>query len=268
MRHAQIFALIAPPDWFFSHVTAAVIWGLPLPMRLLRAVFDPAEPRGLDVAAFAPRRAPRASGVRGHELQSRLTHVRTHKGLRVASPSTTWVLLAPMLQVDELIGLGDALVRVPRRRGMERGTSADALATIDQLADAIHAGRRIGASKLRDALPHVRVGSASTGETRVRVALQRAGLPEPALDIDVFARDGTPIGYTELAYPDHRLLIEYEGDHHRLDRTQWDRDIEKHAECVAAGWTVIRLTARHAYPSPAPAVHRVREALIRAGWRP
>lgn len=268
VRHARGFATTARDDWFFSHVTAAVVWGLPLPIRLLRSVLGGDTPRGIDVAAPTPRRAPRAAGVRGHALLPTLTAVVSHAGLRVASPATTWAQLAPLLSVDELIEVGDAIVRIPRRRGMQRGEPRDALASPTQLAACLHAGRREGAARLRAALPQIRVGSASVGETRVRLACARAGLPEPALDHDVFARDGRPIGFTELAYPQWWLLIEYEGDHHRTDRAQWDRDIEKHAECAEAGWDTTRLTARHLRNGGAPAVRRIREALIRAGWRP
>ena len=92
-------------------------------------------------------------------------------------------------------------------------------------------------------------------------------MPEPTLDFDVIASDGTAIGFTELAYPEYRLLIEYEGDHHRTDREQWQRDVDKHAACVDEGWQVLRLTSKHLYPSTEPAVDRVFTALVRGGWR-
>lgn len=84
----------------------------------------------------------------------------------------------------------------------------------------------------------------------------------------MFAKDSRPIGFTEFAYPDFHVLIEYEGDHHRTDRRQWQRDVAKHAACVDAGWQVERLTAANVYPSTRPAVVRVRAALMRGGWRP
>lgn len=272
VRRARALATIARDGWFFSHVTAAVLWGLPVPLRLLRRAIhgEPdagRPPRGIDVAVLSPRRAPRGSGMNGHELSPALVSVRTRDGLPVASPASVWAQLGPQLTVEELIEVGDAIVYIPRRRGMQRGEPADALATVEQLAASLHAGRREGATALRSALPHVRVGAASPGETRIRRGAVRAGLPEPELDIDLFAHDGTAIGFTELGYRGYRLLFEYEGDHHRTDRKQWHRDIEKHAACAAAGWSVTRLTSAHAYPDPAPAVARMREALLRAGWR-
>ena len=263
VRRARAVATTARPGWLFSHATAAVLWGLPVPLRVLRECVD-----AIDVAALGAQRAPRGRGVRGRQLLPELTSVRHLDGIPLASPASVWAQLGSVLSVEELIELGDAIVWIPRRRGIQRGTPADARGTIDQLGAALGAGRREGAGRLRDALPRIRVGAASPGETRIRLAVIAAGLPEPALDVDVHAPDGTPIGYTELAHPEFRLLHEYEGDHHRVDRRQWTRDIDKHAACVAAGWHVTRLTAEHAYPDPAPSVARIRDALVRAGWTP
>ncbi|WP_396658868.1 hypothetical protein [Microbacterium sp.] len=274
-RLAHAFATVAPDDWFFSHITAAVLWGLPLPIRLLRTAVRAqtrngvtSPPRGIDVAALAPRRSSRARGVCGHQLQPALASVREVGGLRVSSPATTWALLADLLTVDELIELGDAIVHIPRRKGMRRGDAGDALGTPAELRAAASVPYRRRAGKLRAALAEIRVGSASPGETRTRLACVRGGLPEPELDVDVLADDGRPIGYTELAYPAFRILIEYEGDHHRTGRAQWQRDVDKHAACAEAGWTVVRLTAAHVYPSADLAVQRIRSALLRAGWSP
>ncbi|MFT4215288.1 MAG: hypothetical protein QM622_11010 [Microbacterium sp.] len=262
-RLARAFSTIARGGWLFSHTTAAVLWDLPVPIRLLR--------RGtelIDVAALGARRAPRGRGVRGRQLSPELVSVRAHDGFVLASAASVWAQLGVLLTIDELVELGDAIVYIPRRHGMERGTSDDALSTREHLEAALAAGRRAGAARLRAALPHVRVGAASPGETRIRRATIAAGLPEPELDYDVVRRDGRPIGFTELAHPRFRLLHEYEGDHHRRDRAQWYRDIDKHAACVSEGWEVTRITAAHAYPDTAPAVRLIRNALVRAGWRP
>lgn len=273
-RRARAYATIASVYAFFSHVTAAVLWGLPLPIRVLRSARGTdgsSRVRDLDVSVVAPHRAPRMPGVRGRQLSPALTAVRTHNGLRLSSPAATWAALASELTIDELVELGDAIVHIPRvpmNGQMVRGVERSGLATVAQLTAALGAGRRIGIAKLREALPLIRVGSASPPETRLRLACMRRGLPEPELDYDVIGPDGGMIGYTELAHERFSILIEYEGDHHRTDREQWNRDIEKHAACVAAGWTVLRLTSGHMRQDAEPAVGRIREALLRAGWRP
>jgi hypothetical protein len=273
-RLAHAFAQIAPSSWFFSHVTAAVLWGLPVPMSLLRATVKTmrhegrmVSPRGIDVAVLGRHRASKAAGVRGHQLSAAQVTVTTVDGLRVSSPASTWAMLADELTLDELIEMGDAIVYIPRKRGMERGSESDALGTISKLRRAANAPRRRHRRNLLEALDLIRVGSASRSETRARLAFWRAGLPKPELDVDVFGADGSPIGFTELAFREFRLLVECEGDHHRTDRAQWYRDIDKHTACEDAGWRVLRVAANHLYPTPAPAVARVRNALIRAGWR-
>jgi len=285
LRNAAAYLRIAGAAVFFSHVTAAVIWGLPLPLLTLVLpgvrtgdIMAAARRRDaasirryaaqIDVAVIAPRRAPKSRGVNGRRLSATLTQVQVKGEFRVSSPASTWAQLATTLTVDQLIEVGDAIVFIPRRRRLERGTPDDALATPARLAAAVEAGPRAGIHRLREALPQIRVGSASPSETRVRLACLRAGLPEPELDVDVVPGSSDPIGCTEIAYPAWRVLVENEGDHHRTDREQWDRDIEKYAACEAAGWTVVRLTGRHLRDDARPAAAKVRDALTRAGWRP
>lgn len=261
---ALAYANVMPGHSLFIGITAAVFFEIPVPLRT--RAWDATGDRPLDVGVFAPYRASRAAGVRGAQLTSQLVSVRELGGVRLSSPASTWAMLGTELTLDDLVVAGDAIVRIPRQSSGRRGDPALALATVSQLAAAVSAGRRRGAVVLHEALTLIRVGSASPPETDLRLALLRGGLPEPVLDLDILGEEGEFIGYTELAYPQWRLLIEYEGDHHRTSREQWNRDIEKHARCVALGWTVLRITAAHLYPSPAPAVARIRAGLERAGW--
>lgn len=263
---AHAYATVAPPHVFFFGVTAAVLQAIPLPLRVLRGP-DSAAPRPIDAAVLAPDRAPRAAGVRGRQFSPAVTRLASVDGLRVAAPATIWAQLAGELSLDELIVVADALIHEPRLEGGIRGPAGSGMATRADLEEAA-AARRVGATKLREALRHARVGAASPQETRLRLAIQRAGLPEPELDVDVYDRTGFRIGYTEFAFPQWRVLGEYEGDHHRVDKDQWNRDIEKHAACVAAGWDVVRLTSAHMRSDAAPAISRIRNALIRGGWTP
>lgn len=41
-----------------------------------------------------------------------------------------------------------------------------------------------------------------------------------------------------------RVIVEYEGDHHRTDRRQWQTDIARHRLLEALECRVIRITAR------------------------
>lgn len=270
LARARAYRAIMSDDAFFSHVTAALLCGIPVPLRVLRGAGEGARrpDRPLDVGVFLPRRGPRVRGIHAHRLAPKLVDIQARSGLRVASPASVWAQLGEVLAVDELVVAGDAIVHEPRLPRGVRGAPGSGLATVAQLRASVAAGRRVGVALLREALPQIRVGSASPPETDLRLAMLRAGLPAPALDVDVLGEHGDLIGFTELGYPRWMILIEYEGDHHRISRAQWDRDIEKHARCAALGWTVLRYTARHVYPSPDPAITGIRDALIRAGWRP
>jgi very-short-patch-repair endonuclease len=74
------------------------------------------------------------------------------------------------------------------------------------------------------------------------VALVLAGL-RPVPQFDVF-EDSEWLGRVDLAFPEARIAIEYEGAYHFEDG-QIIRDDVRYARLRAAGWTVIRLSAAH-----------------------
>ncbi|MBB4665314.1 hypothetical protein BKA24_000023 [Microbacterium marinum] len=249
---ALAYAVVLPDGHFFSHLTAAVLWGLPLPASAFR-------PNAVDVAVLAPSRTPRSARIRGHRMVQASTRVCVHPqlGVPLLAPASTWASLAAVLpDVRDLVAVGDAIVRVPMFRG-----DGPALATIDDLAAAA-SGRRVGVERLRAALPLVRERSASRPETWCRLALIDGGLPEPELNWNVVV-DGRLLACVDLAYPRHRVAVEYDGEHHRADARQWSRDIERHEALAAAGWVVIRVTKQHLFADAAGLVARVRRALAR-----
>lgn len=255
---AQQFAAHMHGGEFFSHSTAAILWGIPLPRQRTSS---------LHVSVRAPGRAPRGRGVTGHQLRpgSFRTTSDPRFALAVTDPASTWALLGAMLRHPyDLIAAADAIVRIDRLPGPSGRVLHPALATIGELDAAIPAGRR-GVKALREALPRVRVGSASRMESWVRLTLVDAGLPEPQLDTDVYDERGRFLGCVDLAYPALRVAIEYEGDHHRTDAAQWHRDIVKHDDLVRAGWRVIRVTRQQLFSTPIALVARVAEALRVAG---
>ncbi|MEV7693805.1 hypothetical protein AB0N73_10815 [Microbacterium sp. NPDC089189] len=246
------YALRMEEGEFFSHVSAAVAWGVPLPAYLV------GEDAPLDASVFWPRRSPRSRGVRGHAVLSRSATVRVlqESGHRVADPAATWVMLGAVLRHPyDLIAAGDALIRRP-----QHPADPPALATYAELEAAVAAGRRPGIVALRAALPCIRDGSASRPETWVRLTLVDAGLPEPALNVDVF-EDGRWLGRVDLAYPHLKIALEYEGEHHVIDPRQWAADIERYDRLAAAGWRVIRITKTDLFDAPGRLAARVRAAL-------
>lgn len=259
LRRARASALVIPDHAFFAGRTGGVAYGLPL---------DHVGAHGdeLCVAVHAPHRALRRTGIRGIKVAPSLASVRTVDGLRVASPASVWAMLGIELDARQLTIVGDAIVRVPRdRAGVPRPHAQ--LATIAHLRAAAEAPGRRGRDALITALASVRVGSSSPLETDFRIDAAAAGLPEPELDVEIRDERGRLLGISELVYPQQRTVVEIEGDHHRTDRRQWNRDIEKYAGYVAAGWEVVRLTSTHVRGTRR-AVEMVRTVLVRRGWTP
>jgi hypothetical protein len=168
--------------------------------------------------------------------------------------------------VRELVQVGDAIVREPRDRFGEKHPD-QALATIAELEAEVDAGPRPpSTAALRTGVELVRVGSSSPLETDFRLDAAAAGLPEPELDIRVLGADGQLLGISEFVFGEYRVAVEVEGDHHRTERRQWDRDIEKYHAYAAAGIEVVRLTSTHIRGRHPTAVDIVRAALRRHGW--
>lgn len=256
LSRARQFATVMGESSFFGHVTAAILWGVPLPAT---AIHD-----DIDVSVFAPHRAPRGRGVRGSSLAPTHGSARIHPvhGWRVASPATTWAMLgARLTHPYDLIAAGDHLVRIPRMPGGFAPPPREPWATLAELEAAIAAGRRPGIIALRDALPHVRSGVSSRRETWLRMMLVDAGLPEPCLDHDVFDARGRFVACLDLAYPRLKIGIEYDGDHHRTDPVQWARDVDRLDRLAEEGWRIIRATNRHIFESSGVVVRRVRNAI-------
>jgi hypothetical protein len=92
-----------------------------------------------------------------------------------------------------------------------------------------------------EVVPLVDGGAMSPPESWVRVACVRAGLPRPVTQHVVVER-GVFIGQVDLAWPEARLVVEYEGPHH-FEELQIAKDDRRYLRLVAAGWRVIRLSA-------------------------
>jgi hypothetical protein len=232
------------PSEAFSHTTAALLYGIPLPRSAAAAL-------PVHVLSQTSTRA-RTAGAVGH----RSTHpflIALRLGLPVVSPELTWIQLAQTLSIHDLVAAGDHLV-TPVGRGTDR---MPPLTTIDRLRRMVDASaRRRGVSVAAQALEQVRVGPASRPETLLRLCIVESGLPEPEIGVAVSVADGELILHPDLAYPELRIAIEYEGGNHR-DPVRWERDIERRELFEDAGWRVIRVTAA-GLADPAALVARIR----------
>jgi hypothetical protein len=237
----------------FSHATAARLWGMPLPSHLADDVH----------VVTRSTRGVRRPGVKGWVRAELLPAVAVH-GLPVLRPADTWVTLATMTRArgghvgDEwLVAIGDFLVSGRRvRHGRE-----PALATLDELRAAVRRhGSRRGAARLAFALELIRTPVDSPPETFVRLDLLAAGLPEPRVQPPVATAAGTR--HPDLGYLEHRVLIEYLGDVHRIDPQTWRDDLVRVQLFEAAGYRVILAGADDiSLEGRGPFAARVRRAL-------
>jgi len=145
----------------------------------------------------------------------------------------------------------------------ERVAAVDALAHergVD-LADVTvlrhrHLGSRLG-GEVAEVLRLADGRAASPMESRARVALVFGGLP-PAVQHRVVVRGRRY--YLDLAYPDLRIAVEYDGaDHRTQERAR--RDLEREAALVSAAWRVLRFDAHVVLFAPERIVAAVRAVL-------
>lgn len=95
------------------------------------------------------------------------------------------------------------------------------------------------------ALPLIMPGVDSPKESEERLSLLTHGIPQPVVNYvvpDMTFRSGAPVTL-DLAWPEFKVAIEYDGDHHRTNKTQWRRDQEKRSKLVARQWITFVATA-------------------------
>ena len=262
LQRAQALATVLPAGQFFSHQTAALIWGMPLP-------WSRASELVVHVSAFKPNRPPRRAGVIAHHLTPGAATTGEALGLPVASPATTWVQLAPVLPLYDLVAVGDFILRGTDELA-EYGyrPAYTPLATLAELEAAASWGHRAGVAKLRNALGRVRDKVESPRETLLRLTLSDGGLPEPEINRIVSSAAGKFLGRVDLSYPEFKVIVEFDGEQHRKSRAQFDRDIDRISGLEENGWRVIRIREALLRDNPGEVVRRVRVALMQRGWTP
>ncbi len=79
-------------------------------------------------------------------------------------------------------------------------------------------------------------------ESRVRLGLLRARLPEPELNVAVTDADGQWLAEGDFVWRWARVVAEYDGVHH-ADPEHCRRDARRRRSIEAGGWTYVQLTA-------------------------
>ncbi|HEY6649794.1 MAG TPA: DUF559 domain-containing protein [Mycobacterium sp.] len=159
-----------------------------------------------------------------------------------------------------------------------RSRRTEALIAVDALANATrlrppdvvpllerHRGAR-GLVQLREVIDLMDCGAESPQETRTRLLLIDAGLPRPTTQIIVYGNfAGKKYAKVDMGYEDFKVGVEYDGEQHWTNPQQYAYDIDRHAELLARGWVIIRVSAEILRYRPDVIVVRVCAALQAAG---
>lgn len=228
--------LLFPPDAHASHATAARVYRLPIP-----AIAD----EHVTVQRAADRR--RRDGIRC--VVAADAQVRLLNGLRVSTPEQTFLDLGALLTLVDLVVVGDHLVR----RGM---VSRKRLVAFCGGAS----GR--GAPQARAAAAFVRERVDSPMETRLRMLIVLAGLPEPVVNRTFGDEDGLEFRRYDLCWPEIRLIVEYDGRHHIERESQWESDLERRERIDDDRWRIIVVTSKGIYATPGLTVAKIHRLLL------
>jgi len=237
LLRCQAAALLMPPEAVLGGRSAAALLGGPAP-----GYADP-----VTVVLPAPHKWRGPCGVRVHRAEVPAADVLGDGyGLRWTTPLRTAWDVAALETTATAVGVLDAMLRAGHVQAADLGI------LLHQ-----RAGRR-GSRRARKVFDLVDPRSESPPESWVRVACVLGGLPAPVPQYDVL-EDARWLARVDLAWPEHRLVVEYEGEHH-FEGVQIARDDARLARLVAAGWRVIRLAA-HDLRSMDAVVERIRAAL-------
>lgn len=206
----------------FSHSTALLLLGAELPARIL-----PDAREELHVCCGAKHERPQAEELIPHLWTSYMDERSPFNGLSCVGPAVAWAQLARELTLEELVVLGDALMRRDPQLRLADLTDFESLLGCET--------RFREKSKCKLAFRFIRDNTDSSRETLTRLAIERHGLPCPLVNCRV-TTDGNRVMYLDMAYPALRIAIEYQGVQHDTDVHQARMDRAKRDFLRARGW--------------------------------
>jgi len=226
-----------------SHRSAALLWGVPRPHS------DP-----VDVMLVGRRRALDLDGVVIHRTTDR-QRLKTQR--RSGIPCTNILRTLVDLGAVDPGGLHAAV-------GHTIAANLASLGAIEAaVADHAGPGRR-GVIALRDAIADWSIDQKpadSVLEAVMARLIATRGLP--AVEFHPII-EGHEVDFRVIGTP---VILECDGwSHHGLDRTGFERDRDRDADLIAAGWIVVRFTYRAIVSRPAATAQRIRAAVER--WAP
>lgn len=219
---AAAAARVLPEHAVVVDSSAAWLWGVDArPSDQLTAV-----PR-LEVFVLPGHKRVTRPEVGGGERDLAPRDVTRVGGVPVTVPVRTALDLACGLRPYDALAALDALARV---QGV---TVFDMLAQLPRFR-----GRR-GVVQARRLVPLVDARAESSGESFTRLAVVEAGLPAPRPQVWVYDDRGLPRYRLDLAYPELRICLEYDGHAWHSTPQRRAADARRRAWLREQGWVVI-----------------------------
>ncbi len=202
--------LACGPAALLSHGSAAALWGI---LDRWREPFE--------VTVSTGRRPP---GIRSHRATVDRRDIRRHLGIRVTSPARTIFDIAPRL-TDKALTRAVNELRIARRMKLEH---------LGELVARLP--RHRGASRVRPMIEIPRGPTRSELEDAFAAFATRFDLPP-------FEFNARVAGYeVDVLFPEQRVIVELDGYEFHGTRQAFERDRERDATTLAAGFRTVRIT--------------------------
>ncbi len=189
-------------------------------------------------------------------------NARINKHVHALNLVHTWAQLAAHMSSESLVILGDAtLTAIARKPSLSGGRTADEIYQ-DFVRQVSELPKFNAKATCMIALEFIAPRVDSPMESETRITTTQYGLPRAVTNYTVPGAtfsNGEPITL-DLAWPEFRVAIEYDGDHHRTDKAQWRRDNDKRELLRHHHWIVLIATAANMADEPSQA-----ELAYRAG---
>ncbi|KRF11299.1 hypothetical protein ASG90_16165 [Nocardioides sp. Soil797] len=155
-----------------------------------------------------------------------------------------FVELASLLTLVDLVVVGDNLVRTER-------VSTEELRQVSGESELPNAARAVVAAGL------VRERVDSPMETRLRLLIVLAGLPEPKVNLTLRNVEGAAIRRYDLSFPEARLILEYDGRQHVERIEQWESDLQRREAIDSDEWRIMVFVSADIYRRPGQTLQRI-----------
>ncbi len=163
------------------------------------------------------------------------------EGVLVTTPLRTALDLGRLIGRHEAIGAIDALIRV------------GGFAIADLTAELPRFRGARGVVQLRALVPLADGRAESPAESLSRLRLRDAGLPAPQVQWEIRDALGIVIYRLDLAYPELKLAIEYDGEQFHTSAEDRAKDERRRAHVRRLGWTFVILRSKDVYGADAQA---------------